>query len=134
MGEIARMKTNKELAQEFTEKLNALLLSIRDKAICQFNYSIEKNVPNGILEPEEVVPQAINTGLVSGISTMNEYSISKGIDFACDILEDVNACKELRAFKATLNNLEKEREKEISILEEKIKLVDKEISILKDIV
>lgn len=76
---------------EFATKLDALLAGIRAKAVAQFAYNVETNVPADILDPAEVVEHAVLHGIVSAASAYNDYGIEPSIRLAAEILEDVNA-------------------------------------------
>lgn len=95
---IYTMKTTsnqiKEQSEKFSNDLNALLLAIRDRALAQFQYNIERNIPAGILKVEEVAENAINHGIVSAVSKMNDFSIEPQIKLCAELLEDVNAHSE----------------------------------------
>lgn len=79
------------LQAQFSNELNQLLCSIRENALNQFEYNLKQNIPRDILQPDEVVGQAISHGVVSAISRRNDWGIEPSIQFAHDILEDVNA-------------------------------------------
>jgi hypothetical protein len=89
--------TKTELAsatEAFTSDLNELLRSIRDRAVAQFGYNLDSNVPAGIMQVSEAPAQAIRSGIVSACSKLNGYGIEPSIHLAASILEDVNAHRE----------------------------------------
>lgn len=87
---------------EFSTKLDALLAAIRTKAVAQFAYNVETNVPSDILDPAEVVEHAVLHGIVSAASAYNDYGIEPSIRLAAEILEDVNAHSEAAPLFAAL--------------------------------
>lgn len=76
---------------EFATKLNDLLAGIRAKAVAQFAYNVETNVPADIIAPDAAVEHAIRQGVVSAMSAFHHFDIDAAVNFAADILEDVNA-------------------------------------------
>ena len=95
-------KTINDAQNEFAAGLNTLLINIRDKAMSQFDYSVRENVPRGILPVEQIAGHAINHGVVSAMSQRNQWGIEPSIEFAADVLEDVNAHTEAAMLRDTL--------------------------------
>lgn len=85
------------LKAEFAVKLEKLLTAIAEKAQRQFDYSLLTNVPKGVLKSDEIVDNAIDSGLVGGASHISEWGVEKTISLALDILEDSNCHTEARA-------------------------------------
>ena len=76
---------------EFDRKLTELVLSIQERAKAQFEYNLETNIKAAILKIEECADQAIECGIVSAVSKMNDFGIEPSLKIAHHILEDVNA-------------------------------------------
>lgn len=89
-------QTNR-LNEEFVSKLNAFLLKVRDRATEQFKYNLETYIPKGWVKVEDVVENAINSGIVSGVASMNHWDIAPTVKLASSLLEDVNAHSENKA-------------------------------------
>lgn len=102
-------KTITEQAK-FGRELDALLTSIRQKAVAQFEYSIKENIPRGILKIEECANHAINHGIVAAMSARNQWDVDATVKLAIDILEDSNCHAEVRVLNTALPKLAKERE------------------------
>lgn len=83
--------TKAQRAQEFSDKLSALLTRIRERAISQFGYNESVNIPAGRMKPDEAVENGVMRGVVSGLANYHGYGVEPCIQFAADLLEDVNA-------------------------------------------
>lgn len=90
------MKTPTQSRDEFVFNLNNLLKDIKERAERQYEYNINKNIPAKILSLDESAQHAIDHGLVSAISKMNEWDVDSSVRFAFAILEDVNAHSEAK--------------------------------------
>jgi|HubBroStandDraft_1064217.scaffolds.fasta_scaffold960506_1 hypothetical protein len=91
------MKTKEEACAQFSVLLNEFILLVRDRALAQFTYNIEKNVPKGILAPEECANHALRHGIVGAINMQGQWSCENAVAFASDILEDANCHSENNA-------------------------------------
>lgn len=92
------MKNAQHAQLEFEQKLNEIILSIREKTTNQFKYNLDVNVQGKIggVTYDNAAQHAIDSGLVHAISKMNEWDIAPSVKFAHHILEDVNAHGEAR--------------------------------------
>lgn len=92
------MKNKQNAIMEFDQKLNELLMSIQKRANDQFKYNLETNIPQNIagITYENAAEHAINGGIISAISKMNEWDTDKATLFAHGILEDSNCHGEAR--------------------------------------
>ena len=97
-----------KLNEEFSSMLNIVLQKFRTRALSQFQYSINTNVPLGILKPGEVVDDAIITGFVGGSAAFGDFSIEPTVLLAARLLEDVNAHTEAAPLFALLKKWEEE--------------------------
>jgi hypothetical protein len=96
------MKTIEAQRLQFAADLNSLILAIRDKAMSQFEYNVNTNLPLEILTVDQLATHAVNCGLVSAISARHHFGIEPTIELAADLLEDVNAHSEAALLRATL--------------------------------
>jgi len=79
---------------------HALAQSINAKAAAQYEYSVEENIPRGILKEDEVGDHAIQHGIVTALTARAEWEIPVLLELCADIMEDVNdheTAAELRA-------------------------------------
>ena len=95
-----RVRERRALNAEFATQLDRLIADIRSRAKKQFAYSIKINLRKGILKPDEVVENAIVSGITSAVSTRYECGIEPVIRLAVSMLEDVNAHTEAKALAA----------------------------------
>ena len=79
-----------EATRYFAGRLNDAVLSLREKAMSQFEHNLKHNVPQGILTLEGSPEHAINSGLVRTIAKRFQWDCDATISFAGDLLEDVN--------------------------------------------
>jgi|GEM_PF-4119715 len=89
--------TTTQMTAQFSTELNGLLLNIRNRAMEQFTYNLETNIPRGSLTPAEAVNQAIQCGVVAAMSLRHDFCIEPSLQLAHAILEDVNAHTEAAA-------------------------------------
>jgi hypothetical protein len=92
------MKNKQNAVMEFEMNLEKVILSIRERANNQFKYNLETNIPEKIagISFDNAAQDAVNSGLVSAISAMNEWDTDKATLFAHSILEDSNCHGEAR--------------------------------------
>lgn len=83
-----------KLAAQFKLELDRLIEQIAERANSQFTYNLNTNIPAGILEPSEIVKNAVERGIISAVSSRNEFCIEPTLQFAGELLEDVNAHRE----------------------------------------
>lgn len=90
------MTTRKQRTEEFSRKLTALTLLIRDKAMAQFLYNEDTNIPAKIIQPEESTDFALRHGVAAAINKEGGWCCENAIAYATEILEDANCHTEVR--------------------------------------
>lgn len=99
------MQITKEQFQEQRAQFNGFIskfvAKLHERALEQFVYNCNTNVPKGIVSPCQVGFHAFESGVVSAISDYVHFKPDDAARIAHDILEDVNfhdAAKILRDF------------------------------------
>lgn len=86
------MKNEQSATAEFEQKLNQILLNIRQSAENQFKYSLRNNIPNAIagINFENIAENSIESGVVHAIGQHIDWEPSVALLWAHHILEDNN--------------------------------------------
>lgn len=104
------MKNAQHATLEFEQKLNEILLNIRQAAESQFKYDLKNNIPNGIsgISFENVANHSIESGVVNAIGKFIKWEPDNAILWAHHILEDNNVVDVAREFWAKYIEVEKQ--------------------------
>lgn len=83
---------------KFGKELQDLLEEIRKRAVSQFEYNLNTNIPNkiGDITLENSANHALENGLVGAANAMNGWDCGKAIRLAYHIMEDANCHSEAK--------------------------------------
>lgn len=104
------MKTHTQSHDEFVAMLNKVVSKIKERALAQYEYNLNFNVPHGIgdITLDNAADQAVKSGLVCGINSFYSWDCSESVRLAHHLLEDCNAHEEARALVQFIPEYQKE--------------------------
>lgn len=85
------IRNSSEIFREESKKIGAFAADFTKNAIEQLSYDVLTNLPTGILNRSTIKNHALNSAIVSAISSMLKWDITETMEFCADLLEDVNA-------------------------------------------